>query len=175
MNIQKIFIPCLMLLLVCSCAMLQNLDVAQQEIMVRLATRTGTAFGIAEIVDGREEQLELAQTVKDSIVENVLPLLNEDNVSISSANMHMLLIKIPVNLRPFVAEALSIVDAYIAQANVSDHLDENAVRLLKAFFEGVVGGCDIILLGSGEAYDGMGSTGNTCAWQPSEGRTSPIC
>ena len=174
MNIRKALIPCMMFVLLCSCSMLQSIDTAQQEILIRLGARTGTYYGIKEITETPAERFDLAKTLRDDVAKNILSLLSAENAQISAANLNMLLLKIPVELRPFVVEALGILDAYIAQANLSDYLDAKALGLLKAFFEGVVGGCDLVLLEIGEVDDGVGTNSDSRSEESFEGWKNPL-
>lgn len=153
------YISILTLLLLTSCTLLPIQNVEQQVMLIKMVARTSTHLGLTELVEDDAERLEMAQCLRDDIAANVLSFLNNDNVEISTENCNMLLAKVPDILRPHLLNALDILNSYMGQANVTDVLDENATRLLRAFFVGVVEGCDLIILSTeaGETHDWLGA------------------
>jgi hypothetical protein len=157
----SVFFMGLALMLLCGCAMFQNIDIVHQEVLIKAAARTGTWLGIQEGVDNIEKRQEVARFLRDDIVVNVISLLDGVDVELSAENRELLLLKIPMELRPFLGDALDILDGYMKQASLKDHLDDNAVRLLRAFFQGVIDGCDLILMRVGANY-GLGNNSSDC-------------
>jgi hypothetical protein len=144
------------------------MDVHTQEVAIKAAARTGTFFGLEELVEDPQERLVVAAAVKADIANNVLRLLSGESVQVSLENLNLLLAKVPMPLRPFVNDALSILNVYLQQAQIEAQLDENAVRLLKAFFKGIVEGCDLVIMKVGGTNVRMGSGGFPCIGEPVE-------
>ena len=163
MKIHTCFILCFLILLGSGCNIFQKIDVGRQTVMMKSAARTGTYFGLLEGVEEIEERHKIASLLRDDISENILSLLNGDNVKISSENRELLLSKIPMELRLYLDDALEILNMYLKEADISGQMDDNAVRLIRAFFIGVVEGCDAIMNFSetGDKH-GLGNFSFTC-------------
>jgi hypothetical protein len=157
-----------------SCAFLQKIDVQHQVVAIKMATRTGTMIGLEQLVRNEETRVQIAGLVKQDIARNVLRLLSGDNVQISTENLNLLLAKVPVPLRPFMYDALTILDIYMKRAKTEAQLDDNAVQLLKAFFEGIVEGCDLVIARTGGTNDGVGNRGISRPEEHSEGREATV-
>lgn len=152
----SIFFMGLALMLMCGCAMFQSVNIVQQEVLIKAAARIGIWLGLQEEIEDIKERQKVACLLRDDIVDNILSLLDGIGVEFSAENRELLLVKVPIELRPFIGDALDILDDYMKQANLRDHLDDNAIRLLRAFFRGIVEGCNLILVRVGE-NDGMGN------------------
>jgi len=164
----------MLLLTFSSCAFLQRIDIQQQELTIKTVARTGMILGLEELVQDDRTRVIIAKHLRMDIAENVLSLLSDEQAQISTTNLNMLLAKIPIALRPFVGDALGILNVYIEQTNTESQLDENAVRLLKAFFNSIVEGCDFVITKAGEADDGMGSCGFSCPKESPQGREATV-
>jgi len=161
MKINTYLLLCLILLLGSGCSFLQKMDVGQKVVFMKSAARMGTFVGLERGIRDEEKRIEVATLLKEDIAKNVLALLDGENVRISSENRELLLAKIPIELRLYLEDALEILSAYSKEADIKGMLDDNAVRLLRAFFTGVIEGCDLILMEVSLNYDGMGNS--SCA------------
>lgn len=163
MRRTSILFTTLILLLACGCSMFQNVDTALQLTLIKASARTGTWLGLNEIEDIAERR-HLTLLLRDDIMYNIMPLLEDPGVTIkiSAENREMLLLKLPIEARPFLSDALDILDAYMKQADLTANLDDNAINLLREFFKGVVEGCNMILIEVGANYDGLGINRSRC-------------
>lgn len=168
---MKSIVLCVLVLLSSGCAMFQNFGVEQKTVFIKSAARTGIYLGLTQLVEDVQRRQDVALALKQDVVQNVLALLNKDGVQVSSANLDLLLTKIPLELRPFVCDALVILHSYLKEADVTDSMDENGVKLLKAFFQGVIEGCDLIIVNDiGELYNGLGNYCHACFAKHAERR-----
>jgi hypothetical protein len=145
----------LILTLLSSCALFQNVNTHQGAILVKAATRTGTVTCLTQLLDNKEDRVRIAGIVKNEIANTVIPILGSKNLELNSSTIGLLFEKVPFTMRPFLKDAVDILIGYKVFAD--DVLSQEAAVLIKAFFQGIIEGCDLVLGGSEDASVGTDS------------------
>lgn len=154
------------------CSALQNISPAQYVILIKSAARTGTYIGLTKTTDNNNQLRETANLLKSAIAENCLRLLDGQDVVLTETNVNLLLAKIPIQLRPYISDAVDILNSYMKNNNTYDLLDTHAVILLRTLFIGVIEGCDMIL--EEVSDDGLGNNSNVRTGERIEGGAYPF-
>jgi hypothetical protein len=139
----------LILALLPSCALFQNINVNQGKILVKAASRTGTVACLTTLLQQEEDRRTVAAAIKAEIVNNVVPLLDGENLTLNPSTANLLFAKVPPFLRPFLGDAFDVLIGY--KVLDDDVFSPEAVILIKAFFQGIIEGCDLILGGQDNA------------------------
>jgi hypothetical protein len=104
---------------------------------------------ITELLDSEEDRQRIARLLKDDISTNVLAFLDNEEVVLNPSTANLLFAKVPPFLRPFLKDAFDILIGY--KVLDDDVLSPEAVILIRAFFQGIIEGCDWILGGLEDA------------------------
>ena len=141
---RKLMLPLLCMIVVLSgCASLQNMTVVQKSTLLQSTSKAGTVVGICSYTQDVEKRFKTARTIRGVISEVVMPVFSMDNLEIDVNTVNLLFEKIPLEIRPFLEGAFGLFVTFGFGTN--DILSVDEVVLLKAFFLGILDGCDAVL------------------------------
>ena len=140
---RKVILGVMCLLMVLSIAGCRSTSTAKKELKqetktIFILSKNATQIGL---VDYKDKVAEL----KENIEKSVLVLLRDSDVEITIAVEESLLNYIPEEYKEYIKDAFEILDLYYESPTADEILDKANVARLKAFFEGIVAGCDLIL------------------------------
>jgi hypothetical protein len=144
---MKILTILLSSLLLTSCHLLpiKDLTIDQKAVLVKSLSRTSTVLAINSLNEYVDKQISAAHAIKCGVSGYALPFLAEELLVRDFTLESLLLNSIDVEYATLLQSAIDLFYIYYNPPDVDQFLDEDSRKLLVAFFEGVVEGCDLTL------------------------------
>jgi len=127
------------------CMVFENMTKKERIFTTRKMAKNSVYLSIMSIYDEEDEiekRNEIARIIKEDISKNIINILSNKSISISKKTLNEMIKNIPEKVRPFLISALDL--AEIAKVNI-DNVKKYKIEIIKAIFDGIIDGCDMVL------------------------------
>ncbi len=142
---MKILVFNLIALLFVGCVTNGQATIEQKEVLIKNTAKTAIFIAIKETSkkDNAQTIILKAQKIKTIILNDIEPLVNNN---VPSFNLIQILSdKLPTEYVLLMQNAVDLLNLYVHIPAPSQSLDEESLRLVKAFLNGIKDGCDLTI------------------------------
>jgi len=122
-----------------------ELNVPQKCVMIRTASSLGVVAALQELEDDPVKRVKFATTIKEDVVPTAVSIIDSGDFSVDPSLIDVLFDEVPVYYRPYLASALELTLSFIEIEIDATKLGADNLAYLKAFFEGMEQGADIVI------------------------------